>query len=104
MDTGFDFDLVCIGSGPAGQRAAIQAAKLGKRAAVVEKGPTVGGVCLDKGTIPSKTFREPCALSHTNAEDSAVRRDSASRRNEDAALRRTNSFIVWEWSAAANLG
>lgn len=65
MDTGFDFDLVCIGSGPAGQRAAIQAAKLGKRAAVVEKGPTVGGVCLDKGTIPSKTFREAvCALSH----------------------------------------
>jgi NAD(P) transhydrogenase len=53
-----DFDLLCIGSGPAGQRAAVQAAKLGKRAALVEKGRILGGVCLDTGTIPSKTFRE----------------------------------------------
>jgi len=58
MDAGYDFDLLCIGSGPAGQRAAIQAAKLGKRAAVVEKRPSVGGICLEMGTIPSKTFRE----------------------------------------------
>jgi NAD(P) transhydrogenase len=54
----FDFDLICIGSGPAGQRAAIQAAKLGKRAAVIEKRREVGGVCVDTGTIPSKTLRE----------------------------------------------
>ena len=54
----YDFDLLCIGSGPAGQRAAVQAAKLGKRTAVVEKGRLLGGVCLDTGTIPSKTFRE----------------------------------------------
>lgn len=53
-----EFDLVCIGSGPAGQRGAIQAAKLGKRAAVIEKQRTVGGMCIDVGTIPSKTFRE----------------------------------------------
>ena len=53
-----DFDLMCIGSGPAGQRAAVQAAKLGKLAAVVEKRRIVGGVCVDTGTIPSKTFRE----------------------------------------------
>lgn len=53
-----DADLVCIGSGPAGQRAAVQAAKLGKRVVVVEKQRVVGGVCLDTGTIPSKTFRE----------------------------------------------
>ena len=52
------YDLVCIGSGPAGQRAAIQAAKLGKKAAVIEKRRIVGGVCLDTGTIPSKTLRE----------------------------------------------
>jgi NAD(P) transhydrogenase len=52
------FDLVCIGSGPAGQRAAVQAAKLGKRVAVVEKQRAVGGVCIETGTIPSKTFRE----------------------------------------------
>ena len=53
-----EFDLVCIGSGPAGQRAAIQAAKLGKRVAVIEKQRSVGGYCVDTGTIPSKTFRE----------------------------------------------
>jgi NAD(P) transhydrogenase len=54
----YDFDLLCIGSGPAGQRAAIQAAKLGKRVAVLEKQRVIGGVCIEKGTIPSKTFRE----------------------------------------------
>jgi NAD(P) transhydrogenase len=54
----YDFDLLCLGSGPAGQRAAVQAAKLGYRSAIVEKGRIVGGVCLDTGTIPSKTFRE----------------------------------------------
>ena len=57
-DNHHDYDLVCIGSGPAGQRAAIQAAKLGKRVAVVEKQQIVGGVCIESGTIPSKTFRE----------------------------------------------
>lgn len=54
----FEYDLLCIGSGPAGQRAAVQAAKLGKRTAVVERGRLIGGVCVDTGTIPSKTFRE----------------------------------------------
>ncbi|HZF12576.1 MAG TPA: Si-specific NAD(P)(+) transhydrogenase [Thermoanaerobaculia bacterium] len=52
------YDLVCIGSGPAGQRAAVQAAKLGRRVALIERRPGLGGVCLDTGTIPSKTFRE----------------------------------------------
>ena len=52
MSTVYDFDLVCIGSGPAGQRAAVQAAKLGRRAAVVEKRRCVGGACIDTGTIP----------------------------------------------------
>ena len=54
----FEFELVAIGSGPAGQRAAVQASKLGRRAAVVEKRRCVGGVCIDTGTIPSKTLRE----------------------------------------------
>ena len=58
MSDSYEYDLVCIGSGPAGQRAAVQAAKLGHRAAVVEKRRAVGGVCIDTGTIPSKTFRE----------------------------------------------
>ncbi|MEP6619053.1 MAG: Si-specific NAD(P)(+) transhydrogenase [bacterium] len=52
------YDLICIGSGPAGQRAAVQTAKLGRRALVIERRGTVGGVCVDTGTIPSKTFRE----------------------------------------------
>src|SRR5215213_5156312 len=54
----FDYDLLVIGSGPAGQRAAIQAAKLGKRVAIVERKAVVGGVCINTGTIPSKTLRE----------------------------------------------
>ena len=56
--TSFDYDLVAIGSGPGGQRAAIQAAKLGRRAAVVERTSGVGVVCVRTGTIPSKTLRE----------------------------------------------
>ena len=48
MSDSYDYDLVCIGSGPAGQRAAVQAAKLGHRAAVVEKRRAVGGVCIVK--------------------------------------------------------
>jgi NAD(P) transhydrogenase len=54
----FDYDLLVIGSGPAGHRAAIQAAKLDKRVAVIEKQTVVGGVCINTGTIPSKTLRE----------------------------------------------
>src|ERR1035438_9140978 len=52
------YDLIVIGSGPGGLRAAIQAAKAGKRVAVVEKAAMVGGVCINTGTIPSKTMRE----------------------------------------------
>jgi len=52
------YDLIVIGSGPGGQRAAIQAAKSGKRVAIIEKQTGVGGVCTNTGTIPSKTMRE----------------------------------------------
>ena len=52
------YDLLIIGSGPAGQRAAIYANKLGKKAAVVERMRTIGGVSVNTGTIPSKTMRE----------------------------------------------
>ena len=51
-----DFDLVVIGSGPAGQKGAIAAAKLRKRVAVVERKEMLGGVCVHTGTIPSKTL------------------------------------------------
>ena len=52
------YDLCVIGSGPAGQKAAIQAAKLGKRVVVVERREVVGGVAINTGTIPSKALRE----------------------------------------------
>jgi len=53
-----DDELVVLGSGPAGHRAAIQAAKLGKWTAVVERQAVVGDACINTGTIPSKTLRE----------------------------------------------
>ncbi len=56
-----EYDLVVIGSGPAGQKAAIAASKLGKRAAIVERNFSVGGTSLHRGTIPSKTLREAAA-------------------------------------------
>src|SRR5947209_7974155 len=52
------YDLLVIGSGPAGQRAAIQGAKSGKKVALIEKREVIGGVCINTGTIPSKTMRE----------------------------------------------
>ena len=54
----YDYDLLVIGSGPAGQRAAIQGAKIDKRVALAERKAVVGGVCTNTGTIPSKTLRE----------------------------------------------
>jgi NAD(P) transhydrogenase len=53
-----EFDLVVVGSGPAGQKAAIQAAKLGRSVALVERHVSLGGACVNTGTIPSKTIRE----------------------------------------------
>lgn len=52
------FDFVVIGAGPGGQKAAICAAKAGMRVAVIEREPAVGGACVHRGTIPSKTLRE----------------------------------------------
>ena len=54
----YDYDLLVIGSGPGGQKAAIAAAKLGKRVCVAERRDMMGGVCVNTGTIPSKTLRE----------------------------------------------
>ena len=53
-----EYDLVVIGSGPAGQKGAICATKLGKKAAIVDRKMAIGGVCVHTGTIPSKTLRE----------------------------------------------
>jgi NAD(P) transhydrogenase len=52
------YDLIVVGSGPAGRRGAIQAAKLGRKVLVIEQGKRVGGVSVHTGTIPSKTLRE----------------------------------------------
>src|SRR5438445_11746977 len=52
------YDIIVIGSGPAGQRAAIQGAKCGRKVAVIEQREIVGGACINTGTIPSKTMRE----------------------------------------------
>ncbi|HEX6445399.1 MAG TPA: Si-specific NAD(P)(+) transhydrogenase [Streptosporangiales bacterium] len=54
----YDYDVVVIGSGPSGQKAAIAAAKLGRRVGIVERKNMVGGVCINTGTIPSKSLRE----------------------------------------------
>ncbi len=58
LPVSYDYDLIVLGSGPAGEKAAIQAAKLDKRVAVVERGPQLGGACTHTGTLPSKTLRE----------------------------------------------
>jgi NAD(P) transhydrogenase len=52
------YDLLVIGTGPAGQKAAVQAAKLGKKVGLIERKEVVGGVCINTGTIPSKALRE----------------------------------------------
>lgn len=52
------YDVLVIGTGPAGQKAAVQSAKLGKKVGIIERKQTVGGVCINSGTIPSKSLRE----------------------------------------------
>src|SRR6185295_8571028 len=67
------FDLCVIGSGPAGQKAAIQAAKLGKSVCVVERREVVGGASVNTGTIPSKALRE--AILRVGGRTSAMPRE-----------------------------
>ena len=91
-------DLLCIGSGPAGQRAAVQAAKLGKRVVVIEKRRVVGGVCLDTGTIPSKTFREAVLAFGRQAEQFRKRHGFAvpARLGVDQLFARVNEVVERE--------
>ncbi len=58
MPTKYDYDLLVIGCGPAGQRAAVQAAKIRKKVAIIDRLDQLGGVCVNTGTIPSKSFKE----------------------------------------------
>jgi len=57
-----DFDLLIVGSGPAGQHAALHAARMGKRVGIIERKPRIGGAGLQTGTIPSKALREVAYL------------------------------------------
>src|SRR5438552_7639878 len=53
-----NYDLIVIGSGPAGEKGAAQAAYFGKKVALIEREPVLGGACVNTGTVPSKTLRE----------------------------------------------
>lgn len=101
MTTSYDYDLVCIGSGPAGQRGAVQAAKLGSRVAIVERRDTVGGACLAIGTIPSKTFREAvlwlASKTHSTTPGAASQRPTAAQ-----LLSRVDEVVSREGSIIAN--
>jgi NAD(P) transhydrogenase len=72
MSTAIHFDILVIGSGPAGQKAAIQGAKAGKRVAMIEREPGVGGGCVYRGTIPSKTLRESALQADRAKRSSAI--------------------------------
>ncbi len=52
------YDVLILGGGPGGERAAIQAARIGKRVVLIEREHVIGGTCINRGTIPSKTLRE----------------------------------------------
>ena len=96
MSGTFDYDLVCIGSGPAGQRAAVQAAKIGKKVAVIEKQRCAGGVCIDTGTIPSKTFREAVLAFRARHSGHASEAPARSRPSMEQLLRRVARVIQRE--------
>ncbi len=91
----FDYDILVIGSGPAGQNAAVQAAKLGRRVAVVECNRELGGVCVNTGTIPSKTIRE-AVLYLTGLNQRAVYGQSYRLKDEITVrdLRERTRFVV----------
>lgn len=76
-EVSYDFDMLVLGSGPGGCRAALQAAKLGKRVAIIEKKSGPGGVMVHTGTLPSKTMRE------TAVNVSALKQSSVQRLNFD---------------------
>jgi NAD(P) transhydrogenase len=101
MDT-FDYDLVCIGSGPAGQRGAVQAAKMGRRVALIEKRPMLGGVCVDTGTIPSKTFREAVVWATGAARAGSNGAKPAGRPGIDMLLARIDAVVQREAEVIAN--
>lgn len=95
-----DYDVLIIGSGPAGQHAAWQAARMGKRAAIIERKPKIGGAGLQTGTIPSKAMREVAyLLSRSGGMRQALAPDGRSRHGLLAdAVRRKEGVIAQQES------
>ena len=95
-----DYDILIVGSGPAGQHAAWQAARMGKRAAIIERKPKIGGAGLQTGTIPSKAMREVAyLLSRSGGMRSALAPDSHNRHGLLAdAVRRKECVIAQQES------
>lgn len=79
-----NYDLIVIGSGPAGQKAALQAAKINKRVAMIERGREIGGVAVHTGTIPSKTLREAAVYFSGYGQPDIYRK--ASQLNENLSM------------------
>jgi len=95
-----DYDVLIVGSGPAGQHAAWQAARMGKRAAIIERKPKIGGAGLQTGTIPSKAMREVAyLLSRSGGMRQALAPDSRARHGLLAdAVRRKEGVIAQQES------
>ena len=100
MSDTYEYDLLVIGSGPSGQSAAIQASKLHKRVALVEKRRRVGGVCTFTGTIPSKTLRE--AILSTTGGDRDDGFTVRKRPEMTDLINRVNQVIASETSVVRN--
>jgi len=94
-----DYDILIIGSGPAGQHAAWQAARMGKRAAIIERKPKIGGAGLQTGTIPSKAMREVAyLLSRSGGMRSALTLGSSHHGLLADAVRRKEGVIAQQES------
>lgn len=88
------FDIIVIGSGPGGEGAAMQSAKLGKHVAIVERDPPIGGGCTHKGTIPSKALRH-AIYQVTSVFNNKMFRDAGlSRLPEFPELRKTAASVI----------
>jgi len=96
------FDLCVIGSGPAGQKAAIQASKLNKSVCVIEKREVVGGASINTGTIPSKALRE--AILQFAGRQSAMPRDVDFKAARDATLSKIGDVLTREFELSGLFG
>ncbi|PJA31608.1 MAG: Si-specific NAD(P)(+) transhydrogenase, partial [Zetaproteobacteria bacterium CG_4_9_14_3_um_filter_53_7] len=94
-----DYDILIVGSGPAGQHAAWQAARMGKKAAIIERKPSIGGAGLQTGTIPSKALREAAYLaSRTGAQGMRAASGTGRPGILAEAMRRKDMVIIQQES------